>query len=225
MKTLSGKSIVIEVKPSDRIRDLKNKIENREGIPSEEQCLVYSGKRLNDELTLHDYSITNNATVHMQIHVNSELNQLYIKEENGDTFPIQFNNRELVSDIKEKIEAIKKIPVSQQYLTFEEHNLKNEKTLKNYSITNNSVLKLFIIDEKLIKIRIQKSNEEDIFLHVHKTDLVKDIKSKIEELKGYPSEKQVLLLDGEILENEKTVQDTNIQENPILKLKITKRKF
>ena len=150
---------------------------------------------------------------------------LYIKEENGDTFPIQFNNRELVSDIKEKIEAIKKIPVSQQYLTFEEHNLKNEKTLKNYSITNNSVLKLFIIDEKLIKIRIQKSNEEDIFLHVHKTDLVKDIKSKIEELKGYPSEKQVLLLDGEILENEKTVQDTNIQENPILKLKITKRKF
>ena len=55
--------------------------------------------------------------------------------------------------------------------------------------------------------------------------MVKDIKSKIEELKGYPSEKQVLLLDGEILENEKTVQDTNIQENPILKLKITKRKF
>ncbi len=67
VKTHTEKHITIEVEPTDRIEDVKAKIQNKEGIPSERQNLIFAGKILEDGNTLQDYSIQKDSTLHIQI--------------------------------------------------------------------------------------------------------------------------------------------------------------
>ncbi|VAI18001.1 unnamed protein product [Triticum turgidum subsp. durum] len=65
VKTLTGKEIEIDIEPTDTIDRIKERVEEKEGIPPVQQRLIYAGKQLADDKTAKDYNIEGGSVLHL----------------------------------------------------------------------------------------------------------------------------------------------------------------
>eukprot|EP00833_Pecoramyces_ruminatium_P004752 jgi/Orpsp1_1/1178784/evm.model.c7180000066730.2 len=221
IKTLRDEIFEVEVKPTDTILYVKYQLQKK-GISLNQHYLLFQNEQLNDDRTLSSYNIVDGSTIHFFETQNNSINhkmKIYIGMVPGFSkdYEFELKSTDTISEVKGKVKQ--KIYYIRPIFIFKDKELKEDKTLSYYNIMNESTLYILKYPEEysnrtsenIIIIFIKTVGGTVFDILVNLTDTILNVKHKIQGKEGVPADLQRLIVQGNELDNGKTLSNYNIQ--------------
>ncbi|TNV84666.1 hypothetical protein FGO68_gene12911 [Halteria grandinella] len=221
VKTLTGKAIHLSVSNSTTVEDLKYMIQDCEGIPPDQQRIIFDGKQLEDMSTLDDYNVSDGDTLHLVLRLRGGMktHQLFLKQANTGAKVVTVDTNLTVGEFKSRIAEREGIPVYNQRLMHCGRQLMDDKiTLGECHVEEGETIHVVLSLKGGMQIFVKTQTGQTITLQVNSSNTVEDIKNMIEAQHGLAVSLQRLIFAGKQIEDGRTLNDYNIQKDSTLHL-------
>ena len=220
VKTITGKTVTLDVRAGDTIEAVKTSIQLEEGIPSDCQQLIFAGMKLENYQTLSHYNIKSDSTFYLVVMERSQT-VFYIKMLAGNIISLDYSPSTTIETVKALINEQEGIPPNRQNLMFAGRHLDGNRTLSDYNIQNGSTVYMMT--------SVQAAAEPVLYVKVHASrqtlkfeynpDMtIASFKSQICQKGQFSPERQTLLYEGVLLENKHTISYYGIPKEGAMEL-------
>lgn len=212
IRTLNGKTISLDVKITDTVLATKDKIQAKEGVPVEQQRLLFAGKQLRDDSKLEDCKVEQGVTLQLMLRAGIDPTGIFIVLA-GKRIAAKAQPNDSIAVIKSKVGLSFGDYLLEERLLYQENILEDDKTLQDYSIPLGSTLHFLI---KNITIRVETPRHGTISLEIFLWNTVLTVKEAICTKTAILASEQILIFSEKELENEQSLAICGIPNNAVL---------
>ncbi|KAL3506162.1 hypothetical protein ACH5RR_031544 [Cinchona calisaya] len=212
------KTVALAVKKSDTVRNVKAKLNDKEGISEGLQELFFSGERLRDNQNLVNCGIQQNSTLQLFVQ-NMVPVRLFIKMPTDQKIiEVKARTFDTILNIKSHIVAEEGNHLHNVNLIYAGKLLEDDKTLASLNIQGDSTLHMAITPRDKFPICVKMLTGEILRIEVKMMYTVRDVKTIVERIAGFSLNDLSLTHDGMQLEDSKTLSSYNITQGFVLQV-------